>query len=55
MDFASFLLFFFVVVPFGLMLANNYIKHRKKVDSELITLQKENNRLLSELLERLEK
>ena len=51
MDIASFLLFFFVVVPFGLMITNNYVKYRKKTDSELITLQKETNRMLKDLLE----
>jgi hypothetical protein len=51
MDIASFLLFFFVVVPFGLMLANKSIKYRKKTDGELIALQKETNRLLTGLLE----
>jgi hypothetical protein len=52
MDIVSFLLFFFVVVPFGLMISNNYIKYRKKTDSEMIALQKETNRLLAELLEK---
>ncbi len=53
MDIASFSLFFFVVVPFGLMITSNYVKYRKnkKTDSELIALQKETNRLLTELLE----
>jgi hypothetical protein len=51
MDIASFLLFFLVVVPFGLMITNNYIKYRKKTDSELIAAQQETNRLLTELLE----
>lgn len=50
MDLVSFLLFFFVVVPFGLMITNNYVKYRKITDSELIALQKETNRLLTELL-----
>jgi hypothetical protein len=51
MDIASFLLFFFLVVPFGLMITNNYVKYRKKTDSELIAMQKETNHLLTELLE----
>ncbi|MCX6035214.1 MAG: hypothetical protein NTV38_09610 [Chloroflexi bacterium] len=51
MDIASFLLFFFVVVPLGLMITNNHIKYRKKTDSEFIAAQKETNRLLTGLLE----
>ena len=52
MDPLSFLLFFFLVVPVGLLNITSYRKERKKADEELQALLKENNKLLQELLEK---
>ena len=52
MDPLSFILFFFLVVPFGLMNFIAYRKERRKADEELQALLKENNKLLQELLEK---
>ena len=41
----SFLLFFFVVVPFLLI----HLQNKRKSDKELLALQKESNRLLAEI------
>jgi len=52
MDWISSFLFFFVVVPFGLINFIAYRKERKKADEELQALLRENNDLLKELLEK---
>ena len=49
----SFVMFFFLVVPFLLMNITAYRKERKKADEELQMLLRENNDLLKELLARL--
>jgi len=46
----SFLMFFFLVVPFWLMNITAYRKERKKADEELQAILRENNDLLKELL-----
>ena len=46
----SFILFFFLVVPFILKNITVYHKERKKADEDLQVLLKENNNLLKELL-----
>jgi cbb3-type cytochrome oxidase subunit 3 len=46
----SFILFFFVVVPFVLINITAYRKERKKADEELQALLKQNSDLLNELL-----
>ena len=48
----SFLLFFFLVVPFALMNIMALRKERKKADEELQALLRENNDLLKELIEK---
>ncbi len=49
----SFLLFFFLVVPFVLMNITAYRKERKKANEDLQTLLRENNNLLKDLLAKL--
>lgn len=51
MDIASFVLFFFVVVPLGLI----YLSRKRKLDEQILASQKETNRLLAQLLENLKK
>lgn len=46
---ASFILFFFLVVPFVLMNMTVYRKERRKADEDLQALLRENNNLLKEL------
>jgi pilus assembly protein TadC len=46
----SFILFFFLVVPFILINITAYRKERRKADEDLQALLKENNNLLRELL-----
>lgn len=46
----SFLMFFFLVVPFWLMNITAYRKERKKADEELQAILRENNDLLKEWL-----
>jgi cbb3-type cytochrome oxidase subunit 3 len=48
----SFILFFFVLVPFVLMNISAYRKERKKADEELKELLEENNKLLKEFLDK---
>lgn len=48
MDLLSFILFFLVVVPFTLI----YFNRQRNSTQEIITLQKETNRLLGEILAR---
>ena len=48
----SFILFFFVLVPFVLMNIMAYRKERKKADEELKEVLKENNKLLKEFLDK---
>lgn len=55
MDILYALVFFLWVVPFGILLMNNYMKYRKKKDDELLAQQKETNRLLGEILDQLKK
>ena len=50
MDPLSFILLFFLVVPFLLINITAYRKERKKADEELQALLRENNNLLKELL-----
>jgi cbb3-type cytochrome oxidase subunit 3 len=50
MDLLSFILFFFLVVPFVLINITAYRKERKKANEELQALLIENNNLLRELL-----
>lgn len=45
----SFILFFFLLVPFVLMNITAYRKERRKADEELQALLKEKNDLLKEL------
>jgi len=47
----SFILFFFVVVPFILI----HIHNKRKLDNEMLELQKETNRLLTEIANKLSK
>ncbi|HEX9331471.1 MAG TPA: hypothetical protein VF896_06270 [Anaerolineales bacterium] len=49
----SFLLFFFLVVPFVLMNITAYRKERKKANEELQELLQQNNSLLKDLLAKL--
>ena len=46
----SFILFYFLVVPFVLMNITAYRKERRKADEELQALLRENNNLLKEFL-----
>ena len=46
----SFILFFFLVVPFLLINITSYRKERKKADEDLQALLKDNNNLLREML-----
>jgi len=46
----SFILFFFLVVPFLLINITAYRKERKKADEDLQALLKDNNNLLREML-----
>ena len=48
----SFLLFFFLVVPFALMNIMAYRRERKKADEELQALLREDNKLLKESFEK---
>jgi len=48
----SFLLFFFLIVPFALMNIMAYRRERKKADEELQALLRENNKLLKESFEK---
>ena len=48
----SFILFFFVLVPFVLMNISAYRKERKKADEELKELLEESNKLLKEFLDK---
>jgi len=47
----SFILFFFVFVPFILI----HLQNKRKTDKEIINLLRETNRLLSELAEKINK
>jgi hypothetical protein len=49
----SFLMFFFLVVPFWLMNMTAYHKERKKADEKLQAILRENNDLLKELLSKM--
>ena len=51
MDIISFVLFFCVVVPFGLI----YLNRKRKFDEQILASQKETNRLLTELIDTLKK
>ena len=51
MDIVSFVLFFFVVVPFLLI----YLSRKRKLDLEMLASQKETNKLLIELLNAMKK
>jgi hypothetical protein len=51
MDNVAFVLFFFVVVPLGLI----YISRKRKLDEQILASQQEANRLLAQLLEALTK
>ena len=46
----SFLMFFFLVVPFWLMNITAFRKERKKADEELQAILREHNDLLTKLL-----
>ena len=48
----SFILFFFLLVPFILMNIAAYRKERKKAEEELKERSKENNNLLKEFLDK---
>ena len=51
MEIVSFGLFFFVVVPLGLI----YISRKRKLEEQKLASQKETNRLLTELIDTLKK
>ena len=51
MDIISFGLFFFVVVPLGLI----YLTRKRKMDEKILASQDETNRLLVELIDALKK
>ena len=55
MEWLSAAVFFLWVVPFGILLMNNYMKYRKKKDAELLAQQRETNRILGEILNALKK
>ena len=46
------LIFFFLIFFPMLIFFDAYGKHRRKADAEMIALLKENNRLLSELIQK---
>jgi hypothetical protein len=51
MDIVSFGLFFFVVIPLGLI----YLTRKRKMDEKILASQDETNRLLAELIDALKK
>jgi hypothetical protein len=55
MEWLTAAVFFLWVVPFGIILMNNYMKYRKKKDEEFLAQHKETNRMLGEILNILKK